>query len=384
MKFSNFLSLIMSLAFISNATAETNKSVLVSLMEIDPNEIGSKARPERRRIIEAALQLATKTRSKELAKKGLTVKFVSHDLFQAHDSAINSVRKAISSSAVAGIGLPTSYYAEIGGNALAGTNMVVVSPFATASNLNRFNDNLILLMPSNRHSAKALYHFLVGERKTERLAAIVPWDNSFSRDFFKEFESSSEKPLNLIKIIDDQENLENVVNQIRTSNPDAILLPTFPAFTGILIRTLHESGFKGTFVGPSSWGEGSGKPLHAIVDNLPINAFSIRETSEYFLSPEQSKFIKSFKIETGLTYSAEAGLYFDAANLLIDRIIEIGRTVNRQKMSESLRKNPYRCGIFSNICSKKNVSSKKRLDSFKIIQIRNGLFSPYTEISLEN
>ena len=366
-----------SLSFASNSPPKT-REVSISLLEIDPKEVGSKARPERRRIIEAAMQMALTDRAPDLAKVGLRLTIEQNDIYQAPDSAAKAVTKSIEGKSIAAIGLPTSYYAEHGGIALQGSELTVISPFATSSKLVRFSKNLLLLMPPNNQSAKAFGQVVREELKARSVAIVVPWDNAFSQDFYTELPESLREKSTLIKVLDDQQNLDSVTRKITELKPDVVVLTSFPAFTGKLMRSIHEQGFRGVFVGPSSWGEGDGKPLHALTKDLPIRSMTLRETSEYFVTEAQQKFVARFNQTTGLTFSSEAGLYYDAANLVIDRVTSVGNQVSREKLTQALRSDPQRCGIFSNVCD-----SKKAAVPFYLVSYENGKFSPKKVIHLE-
>lgn len=380
-----FISLIGSLVAGVGAGAvaapQTLREVSIALLEIDPKEVGSKARPERRRIIEAAMQLAVSDRAADLARSGLRLTIELNDIFQSHESASTAVKKTLSGKSLVAVGLPTSYYAEHGGLSLKGTELAVISPFATSSKLERHAPNLILLMPTNRYSATAFSSFVSSDIKPKNTVAIVPWDNAFSRDFYEEIPESMRASTKLIKILDDQQDLGTVTAQVDNLKPDVILLTSFPAFTGKIMRALHESGFRGTFVGPSSWGEGEGKPLHALTKDLPIRAFTVRETSEYFTTSEQTAFVGRFNQVTGMTFSSEAGLYYDGANLAIDRILEVGKGVDRTSLYKALVRKPVRCGIFTNVCPKGNKATS--FYTFHVVSLEGGKFSPHKELHIE-
>ncbi len=371
--FSAVISMFNCFAFAGNLSGLRN--VKLSLFEIDPKEVGSKARPERRRVIEAAMQLVVSDRSKDLMSKGLRLTIDHKDVYHSHESASIAVKSAMASDSLAGVGLPTSYYAEHGAREAVGSDFAIVSPYATATSLEKHFPNLVLLTPSNRYSALALSDFVTKALKSKSVAAIVPWDNAFSRNLYEELPASFRERTELIKIIDDQQNLDKVADQILQAQPQVVLLPTFPAFTGKIIRTLHDRGYRGEFVGPSSWGEGTGKPLHALTKDLPIKAYTIRETSEYYVTKQQQQFIDRFNHVSGMVYSAEAGLYYDATNLLIDRMLEVGSKVTRSSLKARLKQSHTRCGIFSNICGSDAAASNSI--PFYIISLRNGNFSKF-------
>lgn len=358
------------------------RDVRLSLFEIDPKEVGSKARPERRRVIEAAMQLVVSDRSKDLTSNGLRLTIDHKDLYQSHESAAIAVKSALTGDSLAGVGLPTSYYAEHGARVAEGSDFTIVSPYATATSLEKYFPNIVLLTPSNRYSALALSEFVTNDLKRGSIAAIVPWDNAFSRNLYEELPDNFKERVELIKIIDDQQNLDKVADQIMRSKPQVVLLPTFPAFTGKIIRTLHDRGYRGEFVGPSSWGEGTGKPLHALTKDLPIKAYTVRETSEYYVTEQQQQFIERFNRVSGMTYAAEAGLYYDATNLLIDRIVEAGSRVSRSSLMAQLKKSRTRCGIFSNVCDSKVASSASI--PFYVVSLRAGTFSKFKVMHIEN
>ncbi|MEI8027917.1 MAG: ABC transporter substrate-binding protein [Pseudomonadota bacterium] len=375
-RISVLFTLISGLSFASPKKIEKStklRAISISLLEIDPKEVGSKARPERRRVIESALQLAVSDRSKELSDVGLRLTIEMNDLYQAPNSASAGVLKAIAGNSLAGIGLPTSYYAEHGGATLDGSDLTIVSPFATSAMLERFSRNLVLLMPTNRQSALAFGQEVQNDLRAKSVAIVVPWDNAFSKDFYEQLPAPLRDTSTLIKVLDDQQNLDTVSKKVVDLNPDVVVLASFPAFTGKLIRSIYEKGYRGTFAGPSSWGEGEGKPLHALTKDLPIKAVLVREASEYFSTPEQSRFAERFNSVSGMAFSSEAGLYYDAANLVIDRIVQLGSKVSRASLTDAIRKEKKRCGIFSNVC-KKGTQSKSI--PFYVVTYERGKFSP--------
>lgn len=68
-------------------------------------------------------------------ERGFSVKIERFSIGKLETDAIQATRAAIGSNTLAGVGLVTSKYANLGAPQLVGSNYTVVSPYATASHL---------------------------------------------------------------------------------------------------------------------------------------------------------------------------------------------------------------------------------------------------------
>lgn len=343
----------------SVSIAGERQKVFISVVEIDPQTVGSKARPERLRQIQAGIRMAANDRQADLDKIGLELGIRYHNIGESHRTAMTATSGAVKSDSVAAVGLPTSYYAEFGGKALKGSNLVMISPYATSTALKKYRENLILMSPLNSDFSKGVEEVLASHKTDARPVVVVPWDNAYSKNLYEELSEGFRKRAKLIKVLDDERNHELIVKQVLAKKPSSVVLFTFPAFTGKLIKAFSSGGFSGPFYGGDSWGEGENAPLHKITRGLNFKGWTLRASSEYLQDTRVDAFVERFSKEADVFFGTEAGLYYDAVNLIVDRILEVGPKVTRESLQKALLEKPGRCGIFSGSCAAGKESSKK-------------------------
>lgn len=339
-------------------SAIEKRNVFLSIVEIDPQAVGSKARPERLRQIQAGIRMAIRDRQAELNKAGLELGSRYHNIGESHHTAMTATQNAVDSDSVAAVGLPTSYYADFGGKALTGSELVMISPYATSTDLRKYAENLILMSPMNSEFSKGVEETLAKHQRDSKPVIVVPWDNAYSKNLYEELSTEFRQKSHLIKVLDDERNHDLIVKQVLETKPSAVILFTFPAFTGKLIKAFSHKNFKGPFYGGDSWGEGENAPLHKITRGLDFVGWTLRANSEYIQDKRVDQFVERFSKDADVFFGTEAGLYYDAVNLIVDRILEIGTAVNREKLRKALLESPRRCGIFSGSCVKGKESSK--------------------------
>lgn len=282
-------------------------------------------------LIEGA-KLAVEERSQEFARIGMRLQIREYYTEGGTLVSRDRMKEVLSGDTVGAVGIFSTDDAVLMVPQLSGTDYLVVSPYTTSAKLSAFQPNFLQYIPSNLEMAKATEHLLAQNLASKKVVAIVAWDSPNSKDFYESLSDTFRKNTFLIKTLEDLPELTSIAKEALSHQPDTILLPNYPVCSATLIKALTNAGFKGTFLGNSSWGEGSDPRFMKIVGNTRFDALSIRFGSKFHLSDAENALKDKLAKRSQVKYVMGAGLYYDTTNYLLDLVRDSGQGVNRAKV----------------------------------------------------
>jgi ABC-type branched-subunit amino acid transport system substrate-binding protein len=335
----------------------------------------------RQEIINKALDAAIEKYQAELKKAELEIKIKNYTVPRGDVTQVLEVTSAaVKSLAVVAIGHDLSRHASLATQTLEGSDLLLISPFATATSLTN-SKNIFLTAGTNRETAQAIEAFINTQFNQGQTLFIVPWNDPYSKDFYDDFSVSFKEKGTLIKILKEETNFQKLAEE--NKNYHKIILLTYPMQTASLIRSFNQSNKDAIFFGPDSWGEtnDSKEQITPITNGLKFKAYTLRKYSKHRMSEGEAAFSKELSQKTQGNYSVVAALYFDSMSYIIENLLRIGKNADRKNFTSYARKNNHYSGISGDICF---IPERCRLKApFHIIQLDGTGFKYHDSILLQ-
>ncbi|MCB0418742.1 MAG: ABC transporter substrate-binding protein [Bdellovibrionaceae bacterium] len=356
------------------ASAAPLREITLALMVEDPTPgILKPTYP----MVEAAVELAIKERAAELKKMGLKLSLLRYQMPEDPLQTIPVVKRILEEGSIAGIGLPVSLYASIGARVLQGTDYVMVSPYATSTELIENAPNLLLFSATNAQLAAGVEGFAkkIGKKKP---AFIVAWDRPYCQNFYNSFSEEFKNSGKLFKVLEGRSDSQSVAEEVVASNPDVVVIPNFAPTTAPYIKALGKLGFHGPFLASDSWGEDNKGDLMRLTQGLKFEGYTLRQYSKHALSPGAKKVQAKLEKTSKEEFRVIPLMFYDSANYLIDRILEAGPNVTRKKVLElAAAKRTYE-GVSTLSCLS---NLKCPGQSFTVLRVTERGYAPVSKFS---
>ncbi|MCB0405456.1 MAG: ABC transporter substrate-binding protein [Bdellovibrionales bacterium] len=362
------------LMFTLSASAAPLREVKLALMVEDPTPgILKPTYP----MIEAAVELALKERQSELQKHSLRVSLSRYIMPEDPMQTVPLVQKILAEDTVAAIGLPVSLYASIGGRSLQGTDYVMLSPYATSTELLELTPNLLLFSATNAQLAAGVEGFAkkIGKKKP---AFIVAWDRPYCQNFYNSFSDAFKSSGKLFKVLEDRSDSQAVAEEVVAYKPDIVVIPNFAPTTAPYIRALGKLHFKGPFLGSDSWGEEDDGDLMRLTKGLSFEGYTLRQYSKHALSPAAKRLQSKLEKLSSEEFRVIPLLFYDSANYLIDRLLEAGPNVTRKKILELTKATRTYEGVSTLSCLS---SLKCPGQSFTVLRVTERGYAPVSQFN---
>lgn len=311
--------------------AKPLREVGIAVISPRPTQVSIDAPSYLPLLVEGA-RLAIDESTPEMAKRGLRLKLREYFTEDVSLASVERMKEALSGDTLAAVGIWSTDDAVLMVPQLSGTDYLVVSPAVSATRLLPFQPNFLEYSPSNLELARAMEHLLAQNVRPEKVVAIVAWDAPNSKDFYESLSEEFRKQVHLIKTLEELPQLEAVTREAMSHNPDTILLPNYPVMSASLIKSLSQAGFRGLFIGESSWGEGSDPRFMRIVGDTPFIGISVRSGSKFVTTKLQLELARKLSERNPMKYVMGAGQYYDATNYVINLIRECGPSVTRSQV----------------------------------------------------
>lgn len=296
-----------------------------------------------------AVAIAIEERRAEFLQRGWEIELKTYFTSGERINTYHAVKKALEEESIAAVGLASSDEAAVSANLLTGTDYVIVSPLATSTSLLALAPNLLLYAAPNAELADVFEATVTQVFKPQRMVAIVTWDSAFSQNFYLNLSESFRAKVALIKIQEKVQDIHQVVESALAHRPDVILLPDFPVITGALMKAFVDSGFKGRFAGPDSWGEGNDRRLSMILEGIPLDGVSVRQFSRFRVTPRQQALQNKLMKKDSGPYVASSGLYYDSMAYVLT-VLAASSAPTRAEFLRTAQKMRVYDGLYGKVC----------------------------------
>ncbi len=326
-------------------------------------------------------KLAIEDYKARLFRRGLVVKardyFVTDDSLSAHQEA----QKAMTDGTLFAVGLQSSNDAAVAAKAVEGSDYVLLSTFATSTDLRKFWPNLILMSPTNDIEANAVEMWTLNQKRFKRIAALINWENQYSKNMYDNFSQSFKNRVELFKVISEMQNPDQWVERVVAFKPDVIVLPSFPVPAATAIQMLVAAGYRGEFVAGATWGDSTDQRFAEILKDIPYKGSIIRPYS--ILNPTKKEVVlkNRLKKEFGFDdYTPIAALYYDTTSLALESLLKIGRNVTRESFLKRMKKQEKYSGVLGTFCLNDRHCAAR---TFRVLKVENNIRSYLTSFSVK-
>jgi len=324
-----------------------------------------------------AVELAIQDRKQELARAGLKAEISMVYMEEDATQTYRNFEELMKSDVLVGVGPQSSDEITTGLSLIRGSDLLIVSPSATSTELLKEAPNLLLFAGTNQEAAQITEKFISREFPHKKMASIVAWDSDYAQNFYKNLSEDFKKRLDLYKATEETGSVPRVVAEAMKKKPELIILPNFPVTTAAYIRQFVEAGYQGVFVGADSWGEGADGRFGKIMGNTPFEGYMVRQFSLFSKNAAEQRIRERLASQLPNTsYGSLVIAYYDSALYVIDLLISAGARATRKDILERSKKTKFFKGLMGTAClSEVNCPTR----NFNIVKVKNGEFSLYKE-----
>lgn len=344
------------LGAVLTVSANTQKVKVAIISELPDSDIDS---PKYLKDILPACQLALKEMQGRLKRANVEVELNYHPFKFGPISPFETLKKITQTDAIGAVGFQTSDEVMKAAPAIAGSDFIAVSPYASASKILNLAPNYLSLTANSGEQAKLIEHFINHDLHGLRTAAIVAWDSPFSKDFYESLSDNFKTRITLFKVWDSLADFEDRVGEIIKLKPDVVLLPNFPVNSASVIKILSKAGLHPVFIGPDSWGENSDQRFGKIVAGEKFTGYTFRQFSILRPGSEVKHFAEQLR-QRGATYSVVAGLYHDATRYLLELIANSQKPITRAGLLQLSKTTRTVTGVMGRNCISKAVCKGRK------------------------
>lgn len=276
-KYVSILVLINFLVPFSSSAVSPRKKVKVGILE-GLAVVDSTSSERYRQIFESSLYYALGSVDRELSSCGYQLE-VDEEFFDASDkyAAKTAAARLVSRGAwiVFGPRRSDHFIASVEGSG----RVPVVSPMAGSRAVSNLRPPVFSMYPGVSKLAKAAVSEVSRRKYGKKFAAFVDASCLACRDFLEEFTRVSTGKLNRIFYLDsfgEAPDVVKLVEQLRTSQVDFLLLPNYSKFSGSVIRGIQDQFPTLKIVGADGWGDGQFGFLEGYGIRPEIQGISVR------------------------------------------------------------------------------------------------------------
>ena len=261
------------------------------------------------------------------------------------------------------LGSHNSQNAHLVEQATAKTQTVFLSAWASDPSLSyAYVPWYFSIVPNNNQQANVLIQEIYNKRKLLNLAVVsnTQYDYKLAmQDFVKRVKKSGEKEPNQFVFSESDTNFQTIIENIKRTNADGIVLFTKPSFALNLMQQIQKNNIELPVFG-SIFLLGEDKAIHFDVSKYRnINLLS----SGNWIEANETPFKKEFQKKYQKKPSAVAAYAYDGMKILIEAI-KISK-LEREKLQESISKIIYE-GVTGTIQFDKHG---KRINAVKLVEL---------------
>ena len=317
-----------------------------------------------------AIRLAIKERNAKGGVKGRQVELVTIDDAGKQSEAATAVTRLINDdNVVAVLGEVASSLSLAGGPIAQKSKIPMISPSSTNPDVTDVGDYVFRVCFLDDFQGWVIAKFTNDTLKAKNVAILYDQTQTYSSGLADYFEKAFKEMGGTIavKTAYSGGNLEisAQLQQLKGSNPDAIVLTGYYSEAGTIIRKAREAGITAVFIGGDGW---DSEELPKIAgDSINGNYFANHYAPEE-PRPEVKNFVEKYKAEYKSTPDGLAALGYDAALVLFDAI-ERAPSLKGADLRDAIAATKDFTGVTGKFSIDKDRNAKK---SAVIIQYKDG------------
>lgn len=304
--------------------------------------------------VELALKQALDENSSKLKEIGIEISTINFEHTEEPITAYSALQRAIDANTVASIGITRSKDAMVAAKLLKPNDYMLISPYATSTDLLSYSPHFLMLGSPGELQAKAIGRFLKEEIKPKRIASVIAWDRPYVRSIWDAMDPEFKEDSRLWKVLNEIKNEKKIAKEIISYDPDVVFSPNFPITTAAIIRELVKLGFKGKIVGADGWDENKNARFYGLTKDIKFDGYAVRQYSKLNQSKMVLELQKKLSSHRPMIPTDEftiiSALYYDSFKYLISLIIELGEKTSRKSLLDLAKKTPTYKGIVGKSC----------------------------------
>lgn len=303
--------------------------------------------------------------------RGRKIRLVIKDDQQNPEKAKKAVNELIEDGVVAVIGHMTSSMTRVTLPIVNEKNIVMISPTTSSSYFEGKDDNLIMLYPSTRITARFFSEYISRTMRLHRIAVVYDLSNrAYSESWYENFKTEFEKPKGNVVLgrsftSGKERSLFSIAKEIISSRPEGILIIANALDTALICQQVRKINRK-IYLLTSEWAFTSdvlrqgGKSVEGVIFIEKIDF-----ESHY---PLYKEFSKEYEKRFGRFPDFAASKAYEAVLVLADAL---RKTTDRKKLKEAI----IQKGDFQGLQGKLAIDrfGDARVDHF-IVTVKNNRF----------
>jgi branched-chain amino acid transport system substrate-binding protein len=313
--------------------------------------------------------------------QGKQIKLVTEDDASKPDQATSVVKKLVSSDqVVAVLGEVSSTRSIAGGGVCQEKGVPMITPSSTNPKVTQIGDCIFRVCFTDDFQAAVAAQFAhdQGYKKVALFKDIKnDYSVAFAEQFGKVFKQLGGEIAGEQTYQEGDSDFKAQLNNLKSSSPDAVLVPGYYSEVGTIARQAKEVGLTVPLLGGDGWDSpqlipGAGKALEGAF-------FSDHYFSVDLEEAETKNFIKSFKAKYNKDPDALAALGYDAAKVLIEAMKK-AKSLNSDDIKKAIAETKDFQGVTGKVTIDANGNARK---SALIMQVQGPVFKKFKSYTPE-
>lgn len=316
-----------------------------------------------------ALELLKKETNEKSSSEDAKIEFIYEDDTSTPETAESSVKKLINEEKIDAFIISSTSSVCIAAAPLADEKKIpALVSFATDDNITSLGRYIFRTCYDDMLEGNAIAKFSCSSLKAKKAALIYDAQDKYSKNLSDSFRQNFEKSGGMIvsfKSFDKgEEDLSSIIHDIKSKNPDIIVVPVQYETAATILKALKEGGIKITIIGGDGW---DSDKILKMAKGYGKDIYFVSHFSKDDSSPEAVKFKNSFKTEYKKDPDSFAALSYDSGKIMIDAIMS-SKSHKGDDIKQALSKTELK-GVTGEIKFDDNGNSIKKA---VIIKIQNG------------
>jgi len=215
--------------------------------------------------------------------------------------------------------------------------VVLMCAFASSPKLTKAGEYKFRIMPSDDYQGIEAAEWItkLGFKKVAIIYTHNDWGIALKDAFVSNFVKLGGEIIYEEGINPEEKDFRSVIAKIKTKNPEAIFVPTYPREGAIIVRQIKEAGIKAQIFGGDPWANrdfiiGAGKAAEGIYFTAPLQ----------YQGKEFQEFAEIYKKKYGEAPDLTASAGYDALKIIafsIEKLIEQNKEITGSSLKEVLR-----------------------------------------------
>jgi branched-chain amino acid transport system substrate-binding protein len=216
--------------------------------------------------------------------------------------------------------------------------------------------------------------FALTTLKAKKAAVLFANSDDYSKGLAESFRDAFKAGSGSVNVYEsygkDDVDFAALLTKVAADNPDVIFIPAYYDKVNLIAKQAKEKGIKGTMLGVDGW-DSSEMDLKATDGSYFVNHYSPADPR-----PVVQDFVAKYKAKYGSTPDALASLGYDATNILLSTVAQVGSNDGTKVKDALTNMKPFN-GVTGSISFDKDGNPVK---SVSVLKIKDGKVSFVEEV----